>query len=88
MSKAVLVMDMPENCDQCCIRAGALAYCQAMKRSTSHHPSGKLMDERERPSWCPLVPLPEKLFPDQSEKGNGWVDGWNACINKMAGGKD
>jgi len=87
VSKAVLVMDMPENCDKCCVRAAALAWCMAAKKSTSHHQNGKAMDERKRPDWCPLVAVPDKL-PYSDTKGiamASYIEGWNDCIKKLSG---
>ena len=48
-------MKMPAKCDECCIRALALARCQATGKSTSHHGSGRPMDQNRRPKWCPIV---------------------------------
>lgn len=84
MSKSVLVMDTPEKCDDCNIRQINLAWCQVARKSTSHHPSGKPMDERKRPDWCPLKPMPEKpYYPPFHEES--YVSGWNACIDAIIG---
>ena len=48
-------MLMPASCDGCALRQINLARCKLMGRSTSHHPTGKPMDENVRPKWCPLV---------------------------------
>ena len=84
MSKAVLVMDMPKCCDECCVRQINLARCQVTGKSTSHHSSGKPMDERKRPDWCPLKPMPEKMnCPPMN--GENYEAGWNACIYAICG---
>lgn len=54
MSVIIQDMEMPRNCDSCPLRAIALARCQITMKSTSHHPTGKKMDETKRPDWCPL----------------------------------
>lgn len=86
MSKAILVMDMPKKCDECIIRQNNLAFCQAARKSTSHYPSGKPIDERKRPDWCPLKPIPEKLEYTLMHH-QSYVCGWNDCIDAIMGGK-
>lgn len=84
MPKAVLVMDMPEQvCQKCilCYETEDDEYlCCAV---------GKLVPDGEKPDWCPLRELPEKM-PDL-EHGYENVEksiirtGWNACLNAIAG---
>lgn len=80
MSKAILVMDMPESCDMCNFTdmVNGKMYCGVPG-------CGELTEDYIscRPDWCPLCPMPEKLIPDSEEKGKGWVDGWNACIDAI-----
>ena len=83
MSKAVLVMDMPEQvCQKCilCYETEDDEYlCCAV---------GKLVPDGEKPDWCPLRELPEKM-PDL-EHGYENVEksiirtGWNACLDAIA----
>lgn len=82
MSKAVLVMDMPEQvCQKCtlCYETENDEYlCCAV---------GKLVPDGEKPDWCPLRELPEKI-PDL-EHGYENVEksiirtGWNACLDAL-----
>lgn len=82
MSKAVLVMDMPEQvCQKCtlCYETEDDEYlCCAV---------GKLAPDGEKPDWCPLRELPEKM-PDL-EHGYENVEksiirtGWNACLDAL-----
>ena len=77
MSKAVLVMNMPENCQECPMKHDDYCEADAEKRNAYFH---------EIPDWCPLVPLPEKkpeYLSVNSEKG--YCDGWNACIDAITG---
>ena len=64
MSKAVLVMDMPESCEKCMFEQVAQdselfqdgeTYCCVTIKSVSEHSVG-----RTKPDWCPLWELPEK----------------------------
>lgn len=83
MAKAVLVMDMPEQvCQKCtlCYETEDDEYlCCAV---------GKLVPDGEKPDWCPLWELPEKM-PDL-EHGYENVEksiirtGWNACLDAIA----
>lgn len=89
MSKAVLVMDMPECCADC--------PCSFFERSNSklNLICGIVQEDANnvgKPDWCPLRPMPEKetepideydIGKDYSE---GTMDGWNACIDAIGGG--
>lgn len=59
MSKGIIILnEIPEKCDQCLVRHPGLAYCQIVRKSTSHSSTGKHMNEKKRPEWCPIRPLP------------------------------
>lgn len=85
--KAVLVMDMTEDCDKCKIRAIGLAWCNVARKSTSHYANGKPIDERKRPGWCPMKAMPGKLADTpEGVYDTGYLDGWNACIDAILEG--
>ena len=74
MSKAILIIDMPDSCGNCPI----LEYC--------HNNDGKY-DLNIRQDWCPLQEPPEReessdCF-DEFEDGHAF--GWNACIDEILG---
>ncbi|MBR2653992.1 MAG: hypothetical protein IKD59_05485 [Lachnospiraceae bacterium] len=48
--KAILVIDMPKNCAEC-----KLMYLQGIGEGICN-----AVDWDERPTWCPLRPLPQK----------------------------
>ena len=76
--KAILVIDMPNNCEECNI-----IYFQGHgERSTCD--SG---DWSKRPSWCPLRPLPErKDVPEYLETNRDWEAwGYDQCIAEILG---
>lgn len=82
MSKAVLVMDMPESCFGCnflyCNADAGIDSCQAMKVS-------RIVDSEtyEKPDWCPLRELPEKAnHPAYCDNGR-FDKGWNACLDEI-----
>ena len=41
------------------------------------------------PNWCPLKPLPERHIAPKTATGYeiGYEDGWNECLDKIAGGE-
>jgi len=91
--KAVLVMEMPESC-LCCpmgnmnlidLSKGGM-YCQLKKRERIiPWESAK----REKPDWCPLVPMPERK--EERISGTnlkqvfryGASCGWNTCLDAV-----
>ena len=88
MAKAVLVMDMPENCENCACKYpsyknDALYDC-AITGKTIPINGGRY---GKKPDWCPLRELPEKI----SELKSGYEDirtsirrvGWNACLDEI-----
>ena len=84
-NKAVLIMDMPENCHNCPI----IDYC--------HNNDGK-SDLLIRQSWCPLSPLPDPISLRQyvdnaalnmeSMLAYQYAQGWNEFRNEILEGAD
>ena len=94
MSKAILVMDMPESCDKC-----PLMFRHEEERCCM--PEGR-NSFTTKPNWCPLKPMLEKKeIPafDHSIKAKsdnafdvgaymynrGMLFGWNYCIEDLIG---
>lgn len=97
MSKSVLVIDTPKNCydcpfgteycgdheyEGCCELADCLDY-DAILMTEEHYD----YESESRPDWCPLKPLPEKNKAPKVADGYelGYEDGWNKCLEKIAG---
>lgn len=80
MSKSVLVMDTPENCDSCCLRREPIRNCPCCAAKLK-----RIKDPGIKPDWCPLKPLPEKNTAenDMTDYQCGMVDGWNACLREI-----
>ena len=80
MDKAVLVMDMPECCVDCC--------CGYFERYTKElnlvcGATGEDANNVGKPDWCPLRELPEKAnHPDYCDNGR-FDKGWNACLDRI-----
>lgn len=84
MSKAILVIDMPEDCATCkflseneeCYATGAIQTL-----------SGDLLGRK--PDWCPLRPMPEKkqlsgdMHNVQRMSEEISAASWNACIDTI-----
>lgn len=93
MSKAVLVMNMPENCGSCMfpIRCMDELNCEPMLKDyenglTEIDPI--IEDEDEKPDWCPLRPLPEKKEEAKEPLATRYyrAEGWNDCLDEITGG--
>jgi hypothetical protein len=86
MAKAVLIMDMPECCGECCFkdfRASGRLTCICTDKYMELEED---MDKR-RPDWCPLRELPEKIPELKSGYENLSTSirqvGWNACLDEI-----
>lgn len=95
MGKSILVMDTPVCCMECpmCFHAddisiGNLEYRRlySCRFAPSDAEDFYLPDIlSKKPDWCPLQDVPEKKDknPYHNEHESGYVDGWNACIDKI-----
>ena len=88
--KAIIVIDMPKVCGEC--RAsfcGDVWYCYAGEYRRP------LFAEniQEKPSWCPLRPMPKKKLVLEHRIGNQIVNryelteakGYNNCLDEILG---
>ena len=80
MSKSVLVIDTPVNCEWCIVRGGSF-YCHC---KLNHR---NIEDIAKKPIWCPLMDLPEKDNGDYPTNtfDAGFAEGRNECINEITG---
>lgn len=83
MSKAVLVIDMPDSCDKCefgYYSDGRILLCGY---------KDKIGDKENKPNWCPLQPIPERKGKHSElnmyDTDNHYEIGWNACLDKILG---
>ena len=92
MSKAILVMDMPDSCfhcDMCHEKDYDIRYkiegdkfCSIENVEVNDYYNGFYVDKFVRPSWCPLKELPAKMKYSNGTY-NGEVKGWNRCLEKI-----
>lgn len=87
MSKAVLVMDMPECCADC-----ACSYFERGSKELNLicGATGEDANNVGKPEWCPLRELPEKketVHPQECYDNSYWTDemkaGFNACLDEI-----
>ena len=88
MSKAILVMDMPDSCMGCnflyCDAENNSDLCQAREKSRIVD-----LENEDKPDWCPLREMPEKkkTIGTESETERIYMNcGWNDCIDAIGGG--
>ena len=86
MSKSVLIIDTPGSCMGCnfFICDGDTNMDSCMARETARSVD---LEKYDKPDWCPLKPLPEKITGVAStDHWKSIKEGWNGCINKITGG--
>lgn len=84
MSKAILIMDMPESCGECeyhDIRMDGTIRCIVCKEHM-----GESASICGRADWCPLRELPEKKEPILYEPDDYYI-GYNDCLDDILGGE-
>ena len=91
--KAILVIDMPNSCEDCHLR---LALDRHRCINTKENRLRWCGDEDgfytsdTKPSWCPLKPLPEKKnatkewVKNSDDVAEAMKIGWNACLEEIA----
>lgn len=94
MSKAILVIDMPENCLECPLEFGVAVNNKVLLNHNICNGCGKPnADSTKKPDWCPLRPLPEKKevcgkYPQPDGITPSYKIGYNACIDEIGGNNE
>lgn len=88
MSKAVLVMNMPENCKECNMSIlSREPHTGQMCFRCVHHPTVLVETKKKtKPYWCPLKTMPSKkpTIGKESEHDILCMNaGYNACIDEL-----
>ena len=80
MSKAILVIDMPESCDKCPLFHG---FYTDMTCGANNYGINYPYPKDFRQNWCPLKSIPEKMKGHDSiyYQWGDYEDGWNHCID-------
>lgn len=84
MSKAILVIDMPECCKNC------MCYVLGAKNNFCERTRFAIFDNTTKPDWCPLKPVPEKYDVEHAlyftrDWDGEYEHGYNACIDEILG---
>ena len=89
MNKAILVIDMPNCCEDCSLmwRDDYSDFCpvKCNKNKTDIY---DYTHTSTKPDWCPLRPIPDKMYEGGTWTVDGYVEdgfhsGWNACIEEI-----
>lgn len=87
MSKAILVINEPNNCKECPI--SAFYKESAFDVGEFWCPLEVKLDinPKDKPWWCPLKPLPDNMehYIGENEYYEGCVEGWNDCLDEIIG---
>lgn len=97
MSKAILVMDMPDSCfhcDCCHEKPYDIRYqiegenfCGIENMEVDDYYAGFYSGKLMRPSWCPLKALPSEINGEikirSDEYSDGFTDGFNSCLDEI-----
>lgn len=84
MSKAILLMDMPESCEKCRLHSffgkDMDVICKIKGLTQSYEVAYK-----GKPDWCPLRELSQKKDRGKvvGDYLRGRCDGYNACIDEI-----
>ena len=79
MSKAILVIDMPESCKNC------MCYILGAKNNFCERTRFAIFDNTIKPDWCPLKEIPEiKLskVPHEADYSS-YCKGFNDCLDEI-----
>lgn len=83
MSKAVLVIDMPEGCNDCVLNN--CHFCNVTNENIESYMYDIM--EVDKPDWCPLKELPHRRYHSTYgvpiEMSEDKI--WNECISKILG---
>lgn len=84
MDKAILVIDMPDSCDNCPLFHG---FYTDMTCGANHYGINYPYPKDFRQDWCPLKPMPKKMKGHDSiyYQWGDYEDGWNQCIDCVSG---
>ena len=95
MSKVAIILDEPNNCSECqfCINLEEDKYCYVQSDLNDENCFRAIDDEIYgscRQDWCPLKHIPEKEKSESlyDEYDDGYVFGWNSCIDNILRDKE
>lgn len=93
MSKAILIVDMPESCKDCELlwRGRYSVFCP-VELSCNTKDVYDYVEVSTKPDWCPLRPMPEKYDTDNTpynlDYNEDYERGYNSCVDEILGNDD
>lgn len=85
--KAILVIDMPKDCWDCHLVSEFHSCRGTVLQNDFSFKDITNFDKGERPSWCPLKPMPKEediyevgMDEEDTNAKRQWNKGWNACL--------
>lgn len=88
MAKGIIVVDMPERCDDCPVEAyNETFYGDELNHWCPFEYKGYTDDVRgnRRADWCPIKPMPKRTYHENYCDGGRYDKGWNDCLNEVLG---
>lgn len=83
MDKAILVIDMPNCCNECKIRFDDEYSNWCPCKNPEENGVWKYVENGTKPDWCPLKQLPEHKLIWQYEAADDYERGYNACLDEI-----
>ena len=77
--RAILVMDMPDNCRACSLRYNSWGKCEVCILKDCS--IDDFYATNTKPDWCPLKPVPEKY--GLADTYYEYELGYNRCIDEI-----
>lgn len=90
MRKAILVMDMPDNCYKCDLHV-THHNCEDVCLKNDKYIEVNIFERK--PNWCPLREVPQKKMIENVKEdydggySHGFTHGYNACIDEILKGE-
>lgn len=85
MAKGIIVVDIPENCENCLFSMAHAAPLQDCLYCTVLTMGVIRKSQIKRPNWCPIKPMPERAYHENYCDNGRYDKGWNDCLNEVLG---
>ena len=85
MSKGIIVLDVPETCENCLFSRTHAAPLQDCMYCTVLTMGVMRKSQIKRPNWCPINLLPERVHHENYCDGGRYDKGWNECLDEIEG---
>lgn len=83
MGKGIIVVDMPETCQDCLLSKNHpfplqdCKYCIVLTQGVIR------AHQTKRPNWCPIRPMPERAHHKDYWDNGRYDKGWNDCLDEL-----